>query len=315
LLLAACDPLEPYVEPAAPPDPPHAPDAVENGWAAADRWAKDGHPEAKMGAGEEYSLFARDLCPPSRRWHPPERCGRPWYRSAVDAPATFAQKLAVRDDVVLTHSAVANLAIEHGAEPAVAVARELDAHERLWEAAMDAIASEGTRSRRGGGPLVAHEAWRHARARPASRAAALYVFAIVGDPQTCGPDCADTVDWEHFATWFGTPMEAGDFGAYLDHGPTAWQMAQTVCPALGRGWSRAEVVVPRLDALVGSAPNGEGSAHLRGVSGCLCDEHDVQTLGQMAAYFQHRGASDPLSYDARLAIELQASAKECRSRP
>jgi len=311
-LLSACAPEDP--QPARSPvstRPSGRVDSIADGWALADRWVADGRPDASGGplARPEYEIFTpRPCCIHCRTNRSRDCCGSPWSRSAVESPAAFASELLKRRDVELTKRVVTNVGSEHGVLAAIPLVRELDADEPLWRAAIAALVAEPHSSTNtvfepGDFARLAHEVWRHASSAPVSRGFALSLLATLSGQEYCEErGCPDIVDWKHFGTWSGTALRADDLGGYLDEGPTAWRAAGKVCPAF-RGKLHTDALRSRLDDASADA--------ILGVSECLCSEGDTGGILELATYLRRRGANDPLSRDARVARELQASSSTC----
>jgi hypothetical protein len=292
--------------------PLDAEDPLAAGFAQADRWARAGHPST----GEDADLFQPPLCTVRRRRND-ARCDRPFYHAAVARPERVGRELVARGDDVLTRALVTDIAREYGAGPALAIAREVDGAEPTWREIMFTLADEvRDRSNRGGPAAdprkVAEEAWRHARARrsTASRGAALYVFARIAESQvTCYSECAEIVDWAHFAEWFGDRMGPDDLGAFLDARPDAWSLAYVIAPALGPGWSRAKIFTVRLAAR--SADDYEAAATAaHAAERLLCREGNESDLHELAHFFREPTPGHPPR--TALVASLEHSATTCK---
>jgi len=99
------------------------------------------------------------------------------------------------------------------------------------------------------------------------------------------------VDWKGFASAFGSPISAAEFADYLRVDPAALYDAYLVWPALSRGWSRAALIVPGLDAWRANADARKYYAQdsyqsLQHVVGELCREKNTKDLALMKGYFE-----------------------------
>jgi hypothetical protein len=59
-----------------------------------------------------------------------------------------------------------------------------------------------------------------------------------------------SVAWKDFGRLFGAPADARDFGSFLDQSDHAFWNAHEVWDTLSPGWSRAAVLLERLDAYI-----------------------------------------------------------------
>ena len=167
----------------------------------------------------------------------------------------------------------------------------LDADDAAWRRAFRVIADD--RAEAGEAPRWTDEARRQWAGHSARHGTLLYALAQVdryGD--------GDKVGWDRFGDTFGAPLDARDFGAYLDEGVRAMSLAHVVWPALSPGWSRAAVLVPRLDAYLDDPAarrydrqDPEGA--LGAIARRLCAEGAVADMGQIRAHLQQRIGTHP----------------------
>jgi hypothetical protein len=97
---------------------------------------------------------------------------------------------------------------------------------------------------------------------------------------------------------FGAPVSEQDFAAFLDSGVRAMSVAPVVWPALGSGWSRAGVIVPRLeryldDPLVRQYNFQDPWLALRGIVNRLCAERRLPDVAMLHARFAERAQRKP----------------------
>ncbi len=74
-------------------------------------------------------------------------------------------------------------------------------------------------------------------ARPRSHGVLLYMLARYGGEQ---------VGWDHFEHLFEAKLSKADVSAYLDEEVDPFRHLHGMWPAFAPGWSRADVIVPRL---------------------------------------------------------------------
>jgi hypothetical protein len=140
--------------------------------------------------------------------------------------------------------------------------------------------------------LVA-EAERTWAAAPKRRGAALYLLARVDEG--LDPLYGDE-RWGTFDRRFGAPVDQKVFAAMLDESPLAMKVARVVWPALGKGWSRADVVVARMDRFlddpgVRGGEGGEPGKTVRAIARRMCADGGEGELTKLHAYLARRGGS------------------------
>jgi hypothetical protein len=271
------------------------------GMAIADAWARSGHAKRTDRPPAEDELDESTLCvsktdPDGKEYAP--RCDYEWYHDAIDDPATtrrLTDALLARKDLDLTRAVLGAIAsMPRGGDKLaslLSILNAFDVDDAAWEAGFRVIAD---RYAEGGDADrwldVARRVW---PAHPARHPVLLYALVQVdryGD--------GDKVGWSRFAETFGTPLDAKEFAAYLDQGERAWSLARVLWPALSRGWSRAAILVPRLDAYLSDTRVGlydyrDPGEAIRSIARTLCDEGNVADMAQLAAYFRNRTASHP----------------------
>lgn len=272
------------------------------GLSVADSWARAGHPRGGAQPEAQRALIDTIVCPrtlgPGGAESMSSRCDYVWYRDAIDTTATtkrLTDALLARKDRDLVQTAFSAVAgMPSGGDKLallLSLLHALDGDDLAWTEAFRVIADELAE---GGDPARwIDEARRVWGPHPSRRGALLYALAQVdryGDN--------DKVGWSRFAETFGAPLGAADLAAYLDQGPRAWSLARVVWPALSRGWSRAAVIVPRLDAYLADPRarryDVQDPGHaIRGIAAKLCDEGNLADMAQMGAAFRSRAASYP----------------------
>jgi hypothetical protein len=244
---------------------------------------------------------------------PTGRCAYEWYRDALGDGATtrrLTDALLARKDLDLVEAVFSAVDFMPATGDKLgrlfSLARALDADDAEWHRAFRTIADSqmaiaGANSQMAiagaidsEGSDVARwveEARRQWAAHPTRHGALLYALAEVDRSSD-----VDKVGWHHFAATFGAPVGARDFTAYLDEGGRAMSLANAVWPALSPGWSRAGVIVPRLDAYLADPAlhDQQDPEHALGaVAARLCAEGAAADMAQMRAFFQRHAASHP----------------------
>jgi len=226
------------------------------------------------------------------------RCDYVWYEDALDdATSTrrFLDALLARKDPRLVEAAFAAIDYMPSGDDKLAtlfaLARSLEGDETCWRAAFRVIADE--RAEGGDADRFMDEARRIWRSGPSRHGVLLYALAQVDRYGS-----HDKVGWDRFADLFGQSLGPQDFAAYLDEGVRAVSLAEVPWPALGRGWSRAAVVLPRLDAYLADArakqyDSGDPSRAVGNLARKLCEEGNVADMAQLASYFERRLAGHP----------------------
>jgi hypothetical protein len=294
-------------------------DRFAYGLSIADAWVRAGHPRGGSQVPAQLALFGAVVCP--RSTGPDEgasfvgRCDYVWYRDALD-DATTTQRLVdallARKDLELVEAVFTAIDfMPTGGDKLgslFALAQALDADEGEWRRAFRVIAD--SRAEGGDSARWVDEARRQWVMHPSRHGAFLYALAQV---DRYGED---KVGWERFAATFGAPIDARDFGAYLSEGVRAMSLAAGVWPALSPGWSRAAVLVPRLDAFLDDRatrrydPQDPRRA-LEAIAQRLCAEGSVADMAQIRAYLGRRIATHPGEDYA----STFAESKECARHP
>jgi hypothetical protein len=266
------------------------------GIAVVDEWRKAGHPIEIPDAPERAQLYEFVVCP-----HPVDargsrsrapRCDYDLYQLALARPKgtdRLAEALLARRDPTFTEMAILNVGYHGGPDRLLELFRAVEADEATWRAAALVIADELAET--SGDPLL-DETRRLYRAYPGRRGILLYLLAQM-DRYDNGK-----VPWASLPTTFGAKVSAGDFAAYLDLGPRSFSLAPVVWPALGPGWSRAELIATRLDRYLDDPRVRQFNFQdpwlaLRGIVNRLCDEKRKDDISILHALFVARAAKKP----------------------
>ena len=127
----------------------------------------------------------------------------------------------------------------------------------------------------------------------------------------------DKVAWGAWGDLGGGRASAADFAVFSGHGRRAMATAWIVWPLLGRGWSRAEAVVPGLDRfiedpLVRFYHPQDPQLALQQMVSRMCAEGNFADLVKMHAYFAERARKTP---DDKWLADLAQDTSRGRCRP
>jgi hypothetical protein len=168
--------------------------------------------------------------------------------------------------------------------------RGVEADQRQWKVATRVIAeAELTGDTK---KALYDESVKLWRRYPWARGSLLYLLGVAARYEH------NLIPWADWARVFGTaiaPREAADF---LDMGFRAVAALPAIWPALGKGWSRAEVLVPRLDRFIQDPLTRANNFQdpyltLRDVVNRLRDEKASGDIGRLHGYFKKRVADHP----------------------
>jgi hypothetical protein len=219
-------------------------------------------------------------------------CDGRWFESAIADPALLPRLAAAlgQRDAILTETIFANFKYAEAA-PVVALWRALGPYLGAWNAAVGVIADELLSDVRKQKDLEA-EAERAWSALPDRRGAALYIIARAesdldrsyGDPR-----------WATFDRRFGAKITPSELASMLDQSSRALSLAPVVWPALGRGWSRGDVIAPRLERFLDDpatrrGARGEPEKTVRGLLGRMCDDGARGEVAKIHAVLARRAA-------------------------
>jgi hypothetical protein len=263
-----------------------------------DEWAAAGHPMKSDDAPDRMLLFIHVACPAPRDGYGRHSsffaCEHTLYEYAMDrdpSMKTLAAYLLARKDPAITEAAFVDLIrlreqSTYGAT--VNLWRALEGDPAQWRVATAVVADQV-----GIVPdvtLLYDEAQRQWRALPAQRGATLYLIALIQDEAH-----RDLVDWKGFTRTFGSLASESDFAGFLDEAAMAPGYAASVWPGLSPGWSRAAVIVPRLDRFLDRERDvstmAMASRSIDSIVSRMCDEHAARDIAQMHAYLERRVAT------------------------
>jgi hypothetical protein len=162
--------------------------------------------------------------------------------------------------------------------------RALEGEPELLRAALRTLAEEADGARdleRWKGEL--RRLW---LARPDARGTILYLLAHL-DPYDRQRVFSD------FANDFGAPVNREEAAAYLDEGYRAVTLLPTIWPALGCDFSRASLLLPRLDAYLDDERERHSYQAITDIRHRLCYEGAAGDLRALSSYFAARSVKRP----------------------
>ncbi|MEO8877370.1 MAG: hypothetical protein ABI461_17380, partial [Polyangiaceae bacterium] len=251
-----------------------------------DAWIAAGHPVSEASPRELQDLYDEVVCPyvrdDHRHFSQTYRCEHTLYEMAFAMTPNnrqrFLQYLLAKRDAPLTEATFENLARLRGRDSTagtIGVWRAVESDGATWNVAARVISEDLAES--GEKRQLLDEAGRIWRAHPDRRGAALLVMSQV-DRSGHG-----AVDWDQFAGYFGARISQSEFTSFLDQSHRALTNAQVLWPALGKGWSRADVIVPRLDKYIDDPRVSDDSSQdpehaLHEIVNHLCDDGATSDL-------------------------------------
>ncbi|HMI87538.1 MAG TPA: hypothetical protein VK550_25800 [Polyangiaceae bacterium] len=256
-----------------------------------EEWAQAGHPKFVPGRERLLELFDFIICPfelDNRGERTvPAICEHDFYGVAVETEAAqkkFLDFMLAQKDEVLVETALGNLMRMKQARAAAVFWRGIEAEENLWKAGTHGIADEVGATDTG---KMQDEALRVWQTHPGRRGALLYLLSQIDRYGN------DRVAWGAWSDLGGGRASAADFATFLGNGRRAFATAWVVWPLLGRGWSRADALVPGLDAfiddpLVPSYHPQDPQLALQQIVSRMCAEKNFADLAKMHTYFVER---------------------------
>jgi hypothetical protein len=269
-------------------------DFMGYGMRVVDRWVAAGRPMRNEDHPDDFLFLLYFACPGPRDATGAHSsyfaCDHVLYRYAADSPANLdrlVQYLLARKDPTLVEAAFVNLVRMHDDyAQMLTVWRALEAQPTLWEMATRIVAEQVDEVQDHASLL--DEAQRQWRALPAERGVVLYLLSQLDNAHY------GTVGWKDFGRTFGAPIDAGDFGSFLDQNDRSIWNAHEVWDALSKGWSRASPLIARLDGYVdrqraqGMMPHAVDAVGR--VVSRMCDEKAAGDLAQLHTWAQKRVA-------------------------
>ena len=296
-------------------------DAFAFGLAIENAWAKGGHTTSKDN-DKSFELEDTVVCPhhvDTEGFHRrSSSCSGGWYLSAIESEPTkkrLVQAIVAQDDPVFTENVFANVAGVGGGsgEELVLMWRALEQSPKHWLIAGRVIVEY--RFFREHTTELEAEANRLWRAAPDRRGMALYIMArksghmhrSYGDPF-----------WTAFPKRFGESVSPAVFANYLDSTYGAMTFAPDIWMALGKGWSRAEVIVPRLDRYLDEPSEHFRNEHdktrtLTEILERVCDEGNSGDAARLHAFFVKRSASHPTEAASLANIITDTAPGQCKA--
>jgi len=271
-------------------------DPLAFGLEVAEAWARAGHP-SNAERTARFEVMDAVVCPVERRPNGKHERNRGCQDLLVETALLdeartrrLAAALGQGGDAALVETLFANFKYKDAAST-IRLWRSLEPYPRAWHVAALEIIEELLDDVQKKSALVgeAERAW---AALPDRRGTALYLMARAdADLDAYYADAR----WSTFGKRFGGDVSGAVFGAMLDDSPRAMPLAAVVWPALGKGWSRADVLVSRLDRflddpVVRSREDGEPGRTLRGVVKRMCSEGADADLARLRAYLVQRSA-------------------------
>ena len=257
-----------------------------------EEWTAAGHPRFIPGRERLLELFDFIVCPlevdnRGERVLPAD-CGQDFYGAAVETEASQKKLLdfllAKKDDAVLAETVFANLMRMRQTRAVAYLWRGIEGEEAMWKGATHAMAEElgDVETSR-----IQDDALRVWQTSPARRGSLLYLLSQIDRYGN------DRVAWGAWSDAGGGRASAADFAAFLGNGRRAFATAWVVWPLLGRGWSRADALVPGLDRfiedpLVPSYHPQDPELALQQIVNRMCAEKNFADIAKMHAYFADR---------------------------
>lgn len=281
-----------------------------------DDWRAAGHPTQLSQPGKKSRANEFIACPFAMDGtaHVSPHCDYDWYRFASesdDGQKKLAAAMVERNDRVFTETVFHNVrhVADKSQDATIAMLRNVERSASVWlpGARVLAEASDNASDR-----VLLEEAQRLWLEHAEYRGTVLYLLGHI--------DIYDhgNVDWRGFEDAFGGRVAASELQSYLDLGPTALWLLPIVWPSLAKGYSRAALIVPKLDAMLddrrlGSIPaNGSYEALLHIIQH-MCAEKNLADLAAIRGYLKQRVASHPGEPYGRL--EADASSESCQPAP
>ena len=266
-------------------------DRLTFGLGVLEEWAATGHRTVVPGRDRLLELFEFVVCP----FELDDRgeraqsagCERDFYRLAAETEANqkrLLDFLLKQKDEVLVETVFGNYMRMADARTVLSLWRGLEADESSWKAATRIMAEELDDTDTG---RLQDEAQRLWQAHPARRGSLLYLLSQIDRYGN------DKVAWGAWGETGGGRASAADFAAFLAHGQRAVATSWVVWPLLGRGFSRADALVPGLDRFI-SDPKvrlyhpEDPELSLQHIVNRMCAEKNFADLAKMHAYLAER---------------------------
>jgi hypothetical protein len=279
-----------------------------------DRWLKAGHPgpDPRRSLDDKQLALFTEVASPVKR----DRQGswsvetferrKNWYFHAMRSEGLRKRLLSdvlARKDDVFTEAVFANLlrtSIHLGGNYAkdqrdewadfLYYWRGVEADPKQWKVATRLLGEAGFSGETK--QALYDESVKVWRRYPWSHGTLLYVLGVGARYEH------KLIPWAEWGRVFGAPVSAKEAGDFLDLGPRAVAALPIVWPAFGKGWSRADVLVPRLDRFIEDpltrANNFQDPYEtLKEVVFKMRDEKATGDIGRLHAYLKKRVADHP----------------------
>jgi hypothetical protein len=274
------------------------------GLSVADAWIAAGHPTEPV-EDASHQLFRLVLEPPDLDTYgelPRFNYGHsPWLGAAFVADPQgkrLADALAARNDPGLIGQVIYNLPPgKEGVSPFANLLQQLERYPATWRRTV-VMLIEQEMAYMGCEPFFVEQANRAWHDVPALRGTALHIVA-------CREGFHRGISDSYFKTFaglYGTTIGASLFGSFLDDGPGALRLADTLWPAMSPGWSRASVIVPHIAAFLADPRVRAGQ-----------DEEPMKTLGALATRLCEDGPAEVAHFHEALAALAKNDAATARA--
>jgi hypothetical protein len=290
-------------------------DRLTFGLGVMQEWATEGHRTVIPGRDRLLELFEFIVCPfeQDERGERTQAAGgeRDFYRFLAETEASqkrFLEFLQKQKDEVLVETVVGNYMRLGDLRTTFYLWRGLEADEASWKAATRMIAEELRDADTG---RLQDEALRLWQAYPARRGVLLYLLSQIDRYGN------DKVAWGGWSETGGGRASAADFKAFLEHGRRAVATSWVVWPLLGRGFSRAEALLPSLDRFiedpaVRSYHPEDPELALQHIVNRMCAEKNFADLAKMHAYLAERIRKVPPDEKAFAQLLQDTSRGRCK---
>ena len=183
----------------------------------------------------------------------------------------------------------------------------LDPSRKAWHAGINVLLDDRDRSLE----TEAQYIW---KTYPAKRGVAVYLLAK--DKKHLGPYYGDNY-WREFPQSYGAAIDGPMLGAMLDDGRPAFELVPTLWLGLAPRFSRAAVLVPRIDSVLTDATVPDAAGTLRALSAIvdrLCKEGNASDLAALHTYLDKRIASHPREAPPFTILKRDTAPGGCRAR-
>jgi hypothetical protein len=257
------------------------------GWGVVDEWVRAGRPMPERTEDPALALYDDVVCPTVRDAKGEHVRNRGCASSAdgfiAFAVATderrkrLARSLDERKDAALADTILFTVAHVRKVEPDPfrAVLDALDPRGPAWRAGIDILARDRDRRTEEDGAQL----WAKGQRGPG-------LLLLAQSKRSLDPYYADEY-WGRFAKSFGTKIDAATLGQMLEHGALAFETVPMLWPALAPGFSRADALLPKLDAMM---PDGRRT--LSAIVTRMCNEGATQDLAKIHAWSEKHSDAD-----------------------